>query len=54
MSLVLSRGELLISNPLTWIRATSHTFIGGKGGAGPSSLHITLEGPTEYVDARWM
>jgi hypothetical protein len=42
-------------------RATSHmrlragdhynssTLIGGKGGAGPSSLHTTLEGPTEGV-----
>jgi hypothetical protein len=30
---------------------TSSTLIGGKGGAGPSSLHITLEGPTEYVNA---
>ena len=26
---------------------TSSTLIGGKGGAGPSSLHTTLEGPTE-------
>ena len=25
---------------------TSSTHIGGKGGAGPSSLHTTLEGPT--------
>ena len=25
-----------------------------KGGAGPSSLHTTLEGPIEYVNARWM
>ena len=25
-----------------------------KGGAGPSSLHTMLEGPTEYVNARWM
>ena len=33
---------------------TSSTFIGGKGKAGPSSLHTTLEGPTEYVNARWM
>ena len=33
---------------------TSSTLIGGKGGAGPSSLHTTLEGPTEYVNARWM
>ena len=33
---------------------TSSTLIGGKGGAGPSSLHTTLEGSTEYVNARWM
>ena len=33
---------------------TSSTLIGGKGGAGPSSLHTTLEGPTEYVNAKWM
>ena len=33
---------------------TSTTLIGGKGGAGPSSLHTTLEGPMEYVNARWM
>ena len=33
---------------------TSSTLIGGKGGAGPSSLHTKLEGPTEYVNARWM
>jgi hypothetical protein len=33
---------------------TSSTLIGGKGGAGPSSLHTTLEGPMEYVNARWM
>jgi hypothetical protein len=31
---------------------TSSTLIGGKGGAGPSLLHPTLEGPTEYVNAR--
>ena len=48
------------------IRATSHTrlrardhyisstLIGGKGGAGPSSLRASFEGPTEYVNARWM
>ena len=48
------------------LRATSHmrlracdhyissTLIGGKGGAGPSSLHTTLEGPMEYVNATWM
>ena len=45
------------------IRATSHTrlrahdqytlstLIGGKGRVNPSSPHMTLEGPTEYVDA---
>jgi hypothetical protein len=33
---------------------TSSTLIGGKGGAGPSSLHTTFEGPKEYVNARWM
>jgi hypothetical protein len=33
---------------------TSNTLIGGKGRVGPSSLHTTLEGPMEYVNARWM
>ena len=33
---------------------TSSTLIGRNGGAGPSSLHNTLEGPMEYVNARWM
>jgi hypothetical protein len=33
---------------------TSSTLIGGKGKAGPSSLHTTFEGPTKYVNARWM
>ena len=33
---------------------TSSTLIGGKSGAGPSSLRTTLEGPTEYLTARWM
>ena len=33
---------------------TSSTLIGGIGKAGPSSLHTMLEGPTEYVNARWM
>jgi len=28
---------------------TPSTLIGGKGGAGPSSLHSMLEGPTKYV-----
>ena len=27
---------------------TSRTLIDGKAGADPSSLHNTLEGPTEY------
>ena len=35
-------------------RVTSTTLIGGKGGTGPSSLHIALEGLMEYVNARWM
>ena len=33
---------------------TPSTLVGGKGRAGPSLLHTTLEGPTEYVNARWM
>ena len=33
---------------------TSSNLIGGKGGVGPSSLHITLDGSMEYVNARWM
>ena len=40
------------------LRARDHytlsTIIGGKGGAGPSLLHIALERPTEHVNARWM
>ena len=35
-------------------RYTSSTLIGGKGGASPSSLHTAFEGPTKYVNARWM
>ena len=31
---------------------TSSTLISGKGGAGPSSLPTTLEGPTEYVNSK--
>jgi hypothetical protein len=42
----------------TRLRARDHyissTLIGGIGAAGPSSLHTTLEGPTECVNARWM
>jgi hypothetical protein len=48
----------LRANSHTGLRArdhyTSSTLIGGKGGAGPSSLHTTLEGPLEYVNARWI
>ena len=33
---------------------TSSTLIGGKGGAGPSSHHNTLDRPTDYMNARWM
>jgi hypothetical protein len=32
---------------------TSSTLIGGKGRAGPSSLHTMLEGPMGYVNASW-
>ena len=41
--------------PVTIFNYTSSTLIGGKGGAGLiSSLHTTLEGATEYANARWM
>ena len=33
---------------------TSSALIGGKGRPGPSSLHTTLKGPMEHVNARWM
>ena len=33
---------------------TPSTLVGEKGGPGASSLHTMLEGPTEYVNARWM
>ena len=32
---------------------TSSTLVSGKGGAGPSALHTTTEGSTEYVNDRW-
>ena len=42
----------------TRLRAHDHyassTLVGGKGGAGPSSFHNMLDGPTNYVNARWM
>ena len=48
----------LLATSHTRLRArdyyTSSTLIGGKGRAGPSLLHTTLEGPTEYVNAIWM
>ena len=35
--------------------ALQASLIGGELGAGPSSLyHTSLEGPKEYVNARWM
>ena len=40
------------TKPVT--KYTSSTLIGGKGRVGPSSLHTTLEGPREYVNARWL
>ena len=53
-----TRWALLRATSHTILRArahyTSRTLIGGKGGARPSSLHTTLEGSTEYVNARWM
>ena len=48
------------------VRATSHTrlrardhynsstLVDEKGGAGPSSLHTMLKGPTQYVIVKWM
>ena len=42
----------------TRLRARDHysssTLVGGKGGAGPTSLHTSLKGPMEYVNARWL
>jgi hypothetical protein len=52
------RGEFVRATSHTRLRAhdhyTSSALIGGKGGAGPSLIHTTLEGPTEYVNASWM
>ena len=33
---------------------TSSTLVSGKGKVGPSLLHTMLEGPTWYVNARWV
>ena len=38
--------------PSARIQYTSSTLIGGKGRAGPSSLHTTLKGPTKYVNCK--
>ena len=48
---------LINSRPLhtrDWDHYTSSTLIGGEGRASPNSLHTTLEGPAEYVNARLM
>ena len=60
---------LEVSDQFSTLRATSHsrmrayesydhytsiTLIDGNGGASPSLLYTTLEGPTKYVNARWM
>ena len=37
-----------------WPLHFKHSHWWWKGGSGPSSLHTTLEGPTEYVIASWM
>jgi hypothetical protein len=37
-----------------FLSLSSSALVGGKGGAGPSLLHTTLEAPTEYINARWM
>ena len=59
-------GQIKSSNPTFILRVTSHTtlrardhyasttLIGREGATGPSSLHTMLEGPMEYVNARWM
>ena len=50
------KNRILRATSHTRLRAhdhsTSSTLMGEKCGAGPSSLHTTLEGPTEYVSAR--
>ena len=42
-------GPLHTQRPRARDHYTSSTLIGGEGGAGPSSLHTMLEGPTEYI-----
>ena len=53
----LSKPSLFRATSHTRLRArdhyTSSTLIGGKGGAGPTSLHTTLEWLTTHVNARW-
>ena len=50
------KGRNLRVTSHTRLRARDHyissTLIGGKCGAGPSSLHPMLEGPLKYVNAR--
>ena len=49
------RSYILRATSPTRLRARDHyTLIGGKGIPGPNSLHTTLEGPREYLNARWM
>ena len=43
-------GPLSHTRLRTYDHYTLITPIGGKGGAGPSSLHTMLEGPTKYVN----
>ena len=52
--MVLYKGHLTHEGLRARDHDTLSTLIGGKGGAGPSSLHTALEGLTEYVNVRWM
>ena len=50
------RGDLRATSHMRWRACdqyTSSTVIGGKDGAGPSSRHTMLDGPTEYTNAIW-
>ena len=62
----LTLGARNLCNKIVLLRATSHmrlrahddytssTLVVGKGGVGSSLLHTMLEGPMEYLNARWM